>query len=141
MKNIMMITMLFLSITYAVTTSTEVVVDSKTKLEWQNEAVNKTESKSWEDAIAYCESLNLDEKTDWRLPNINELKSLIDYETDFNLAIISTLKLTTNDHPYWSSTTSPIDSTKVFEIYFSLGGRSHPSDKDTTKNFRCVRDY
>ncbi|CAA6813683.1 MAG: Unknown protein [uncultured Sulfurovum sp.] len=35
--------MLFLSMLYAVTIST--VVDSQTKLEWQNEAVNKTEKK------------------------------------------------------------------------------------------------
>ena len=137
MKNIMIIGMLFLSMTYAVTTSTEVVVDSKTKLEWQNEAVNKTESKSWQESINYCQNLNLDGKDDWRLANINELKSLIDYDTN-TLLIVSALRETTSD-TYWSSTTYPKDSTKSFFVDF-FTGTMQSNDKQASTHFRCVRD-
>ena len=37
----------------------------------------QSEPKNWLGAIQYCESLEYAEKTDWRLPNINEIRSLI----------------------------------------------------------------
>ena len=54
----------------------EVVTDSNTSLQWEDGDVK--ESKKLEDAIAYCEALNLDSHTDWRLPNVNELKTIVD---------------------------------------------------------------
>jgi len=140
MKNIMMIAILFLSITYAVSITTEVVADNKTKLEWQNEAVNKTETKSWEEAIDYCEGLILDEKEDWRLPNINELQSLVDYSKS-NLAIVSTLEDTTNTNLYWSSTTYIKGTESVLMVSF-YNGISYKKGKSVDNyHFRCVRDY
>ncbi len=32
---------------------------------------------TWESALAYCEDLTLDDRDDWRLPSIDELRSLI----------------------------------------------------------------
>ena len=59
---------------------------------------------TWEEAIAYCEDLPLIEYDDWRLPNIKELRSLVDY-TRKNPAIdIEFFPFTYNDG-YWSSTT------------------------------------
>lgn len=141
MKNITMITMLFLSMTYAVTTTTEVVVDSKTKLEWQNQTINKTETKGWEEAIAYCEDLELDGKTDWRLPNINELKSLIDYRKS-SPAIRLNLEATTPDgyELFWSTTRYINKTTRVFTVQFS-DGESYFYISPDKANFRCVRDY
>ena len=56
--------------------ATEVITDSVTQLEWQDDAIGS--EVTWEGAISNCESLTLDGGV-WRLPNINELKTLVDY--------------------------------------------------------------
>jgi len=33
----------------------------------------------WEDALRYCEDLDFAGHTDWRLPNVRELQSIVDY--------------------------------------------------------------
>ena len=67
--------MIELSILHAGLSKTgNIVTDSATGLEWQDDAVGtKT---TWQDAIARCEALTLDAKSDWRLPNLNELTSI-----------------------------------------------------------------
>ncbi len=45
------------------------------RLIWQDPAPSET--LDWYDAVAYCEDLDLDGSTDWRLPSIGELRSLI----------------------------------------------------------------
>lgn len=40
---------------------------------------------TWEQALTYCENLVLGVYSDWRLPNRNELQSLVDYSR-YNLA-------------------------------------------------------
>jgi len=54
----------------------DVVTDSKTGLAWQDDAIGS--QMSWQSAIDYCEALTLDTYEDWRMPNINELKSIVD---------------------------------------------------------------
>lgn len=58
-------------------TGKQTVLDRATGLTWQKErgAIDKT----WQQALAFCEALDLGGFTDWRLPNINELASLINY--------------------------------------------------------------
>ncbi|HSW61198.1 MAG TPA: DUF1566 domain-containing protein, partial [bacterium] len=52
-----------------------VCVDRVYDLEWQKN-IPETHKK-WSEAISYCENLEYNSKTDWRLPNINELRTLI----------------------------------------------------------------
>lgn len=52
-----------------------ICVDRVYDLEWQKN-IQKTHKK-WSEAVSYCENLDYDSKTDWRLPNINELRTLI----------------------------------------------------------------
>ena len=54
----------------------EVVTDKTTGLMWQN---TFTMQQGWGLALAHCEKLNYAGFSDWRLPNRNELASLIDY--------------------------------------------------------------
>jgi hypothetical protein len=78
------------------------VTDTITGLTWQqdDDAVVKT----WEEALSYCEGLELPTgQTDWRLPNIKELRSIVD-TTTYSPAINLTYFPNTNFGDYWSST-------------------------------------
>ena len=54
----------------------EAIRDSSTSLLWQKTYVS---DKSWKEALEYCENLEYACYTDWRLPNKNELVTLLDY--------------------------------------------------------------
>ncbi|MGQ1891509.1 Lcl C-terminal domain-containing protein [Thermophagus sp. OGC60D27] len=53
------------------------ITDNSTGLMWaQNDS---GEAMDWEDALAYAENSDLAGYTDWRLPNVKELQSIVDY--------------------------------------------------------------
>ena len=54
----------------------EMIKDSSTDLFWQKDSGTV---ENWKDALAYCENLNYAGHDDWRLPNRNELLTLVDY--------------------------------------------------------------
>ncbi len=113
----------------------DVVKDTVSKLEWQDNAIGSPTT--WQDAIDRCESLTLDGHSDWRLPNINELKSIID-RSKSNPAIVQGFK-NTNSGNYWSSTTSDGDKANVWIVNFDDGNVGIDS-KDNSSYVRCVRD-
>ena len=57
----------------------EVVFDSTTNLMWQKTYFSGEDGVNWGAALAYCENLEYAGYTDWRLPNKNELATLVDY--------------------------------------------------------------
>ena len=60
------------------------VTDNATGLMWPKDwggaATNNGEYLSWQGAIDFAETLDLAEHQDWRLPNVSELASIINYE-------------------------------------------------------------
>ena len=56
-------------------TGADSVVDPRTGLEWDNAFLD---GHTWFDALSYCEASTTGGYTDWRLPNIKELSTLID---------------------------------------------------------------
>ena len=95
-----------------------VVYDSKTQLSWQNKP--STKKFNWSDAKSYCSNLTYGGKEDWRLPNIDELKSLVDY-SKYNPAIATTLIDIKTDDYYWSSSKAVSSSSSAWVVLFSLG--------------------
>lgn len=55
----------------------ETVTDNATGLMWQK--ADDGTSRDWQGALEYAENLTLVGYTDWRLPNIKELQSIVDY--------------------------------------------------------------
>ena len=93
----------------------DTITDNATGLTWtQNDS---GETLDWDSALNYCESLSLGGSDEWRLPNIKELHSLVDYnrspDTTNSAAIDPLFNMTqiTNEAGeddygfYWSSTT------------------------------------
>jgi len=113
----------------------DVVKDTVSKLEWQDNAIGS--ATTWQGAIDRCESLTLDGHSDWRLPNINELKSIID-RSKSNPAIVQGFK-NTSSNDYWSSTTNEYYKNYAWIVYFSNGGVGY-YDKGNNYYVRCVRD-
>ena len=69
---------------YLVSNGDGTVTDTDTGLMWQQDPSNN--SKQWNIALSSSEYSNLADYTDWRLPTIKELHSLVDYRR-FNPAI------------------------------------------------------
>lgn len=70
----------------------------------------------------------------WRLPTIQELKSIVDY-TKYNPA--TNLKDIKSSH-YWSSTSCAIDSSSAWDVGFYYGG-DYEGYKGGSRYVRCVR--
>ena len=119
--------------------ATDTVVDNFRKLVWQDNAIGLEvdETKTWTNAIAYCEGLD----GEWRLPNINELESIADRETANMLNGEFTNLSPYQNGFYWSSTTSALTYTQAWGIEYGISnGASTPSAKANQKNVRCVKD-
>ncbi len=82
------------------------VTDLSTGLMWQQ--YNKHYYKNWKSAIAYCEDLTLGGYSDWRLPNVKELESIVDIKLikPFNVKFFSKANCYDMRPYFWSSTYS-----------------------------------
>jgi hypothetical protein len=116
--------------------STNIVTDSLTNLQWQDDEEAKTVEKDWQSAIDYCEALELGGKDDWRLPNYTELKSIVD-RGSFNPAIYSSFQNIASNN-YWSSTTNASISSFAWVVNFDYG-YDYYNDKSYSYFVRCVR--
>jgi len=74
---------------------------------------DKDNTYTWEEALSYCDTLTLASHNDWRLPNANELQSIVDYSTydpsintTFFPDTVSPTYIPIPSSPYWSSTTN-----------------------------------
>jgi len=83
----------------------------------------------WEDAIDACEGLSYAEHNDWRLPNINELHSIMfimltGQQIDYNF-------FTLYNTYYWSSTTYAVYTLAAWITEF-VTGLTYAADKEET---------
>jgi hypothetical protein len=100
------------------------ISDLATGLMWQKGDSQQT--LNWDESLFYAEDLNLAGHTDWRLPNIKELQSIVDYSKapdalnreDVGPAIDSIFSLSNDESWFWSSTTHIENG---FAYYVSFG--------------------
>ncbi|HSW59776.1 MAG TPA: DUF1566 domain-containing protein, partial [bacterium] len=118
---------------------TDVTVEDRlTGLQWQK--VGDYSTRIWKDALKYCEDLAFAGKTDWRLPNVNELHSIATYELSYEL---QTAFPDLGSDFYWSSTTnaSVIANAWVVEFKYGILKPELPKDKNENQIYTmCVRD-
>ena len=127
------------------------VSDTVTGLQWQQATMDLdhngiADDMTWEDALAACENLTLGGYSDWRLPNIFELLSLVDYSRS-NPAIDTTVFPDTvygdvQSGWYRSSTTSKDFQTLNDFVEYTrgnFGGTSKLIGGSAINCTRCVR--
>lgn len=126
------------------------VTDINKSLVWQKCSIGQVSpactgtatTSSWATALQSCNSLTLAGKT-WRLPNINELKTIIDRRTGTNPWIQRTdLFTSTPTGEYWSSTSDfGTPSLSSAWVTFYNGGTVYQASKSATDKYtRCVAD-
>jgi len=91
------------------------ITDNATGLMWMQD--DDGEGMIWEDALSYAEASDFANHNDWRLPNVKELQSIVDYSRSpstsnsaaidpmFNCSVITDEGGADNYSFYWSGTT------------------------------------
>ncbi|MCG6167023.1 Lcl C-terminal domain-containing protein [Leptospira sanjuanensis] len=119
------------------------VTDSNTGLLWMKcvdgliapACAGVVNTQDWNGARNFCETLNFALRSDWRLPNLNELLSLADYAQPAAPLINPVFPNTPGQH--WTSTT--FDNVKTFAMLLSFAnGQMATNDKSSLLSVRCV---
>jgi len=123
------------------------VTDLETGLMWLQD-ISCLPRKTWPDALEFIngvasggEALSCRNYTgsygDWALPNIIELRSLIDFARDFP-ALREDAEFAGESAPFWSSTTYPAAPARAFLLDADTGGVTG-ADKSEKHHFILVR--
>jgi hypothetical protein len=104
------------------------ISDATTGLMWEQKTddggiQDKDITSTWEEALVYCENLSSGRYNDWRLPNINEIQSILDYE-HAEPAIDILYFPNTIWSAYWSATTRANDVYSAWGVNAGYGNVS-----------------
>ena len=117
-------------------TSNDTVAQDIPNLEWQDNSEVKDNYFTYEEALTYCDSLDVANHNDWRIPTIKELRYIVDNHR-INPAINQTFSNTSNNF-FYSSTPYKADTSKVWTLFFR-DGSDYQNVKTDKINVRCVR--
>ncbi len=111
------------------------VTDNGTGLVWQQSTPSTPFTQA--EALAYCAGLNLNGYTDWRLPSIVELVSIVD-PSALDSSIDNAVFPNTRSSFYWSSTPAAGAASVAWSVIFRLGSVSQAGVFESAYA-RCVR--
>jgi hypothetical protein len=103
------------------------------------------QGQTWQDALTNCNELTYGGSSNWRLPNIKELQSLVDFENispalDTSTFTSSEAYPTSQSGNYWSSTSYQDEGAHNDAWLVGFGnGYTDSNDKTSTLAVRCVR--
>ena len=109
--------------------SGECVTDNLTGLMWTKDA-NRFGLQTWQTALNSANDMGLCGFTDWRLPNVNELRSVIDYSKYSPALPASPPFINVQPAFYWSSSTTAFYPQGAWTVYM-LYGVVHYNTKDS----------
>ncbi|MBR6244320.1 DUF1566 domain-containing protein [bacterium] len=117
-----------------------VVLDRATNLIWN---LNRQSVLSWKDALAHCENMEYAGFNDWRLPNRNELISIINYDnyyiaSDMPFNITSQMTLSTF-YTWTSSIRSVAGGENIWDISLTRGTIGYALTTASSYFTICVR--
>lgn len=124
-----------------------VVADAATGLMWQGCPAGMTGTAStctgtalrqtWQAALDYCQDSTSAGFTDWYLPNISELRSIVD-NGRVSPAIDPTIFPGTPGNYFWSSSSYAGSGSDAWTVSFSYGNVDYDGKTDT-RYVRCAR--
>ncbi len=124
------------------------ITDIETQLMWAKctEALTgsgctngRVPKQGWKQALELANSSTLAGHVDWRLPNVNELRSIVEgrcYRPAINPAVFPNTPVT----GFWSSSPIANHIDRVWVVYFEFGRSTHTASRAGTENFRLVRN-
>ncbi|TGL92932.1 DUF1566 domain-containing protein [Leptospira barantonii] len=122
------------------------VTDRNTNLLWQKCVNGRSGSVctvganaplNWQNALTNCNNLVLGGRNDWRLPNMNELLSLVDFSAGASPLIQIGAFPNTPGGIHYTSTTFENTTSQAYTIHFGTGMVSEIS-KGNPMHVRCV---
>jgi hypothetical protein len=112
----------------------DTVAVARTHLTWQR-AVDPT-PRTWDDAAAHCQALDL-AGGGWRLPRLNELRSIVDFTHDAPAAEPLIFPDTPSEN-FWTASASAHTPGSAWYVYFGDGFAGY-NVTSSTYRVRCVR--
>lgn len=109
--------------------------DLASGLQWQKEDAGP--ERTWEEALSYCGTLVLGGHDDWRVPEVKELASIVDFTASTMFAGDTRFSGTSPSY-YWTSTTVDHDTSRAWSIHWSWALWELDA-KDGANPVRCVR--
>ncbi len=108
----------------------DTVTDQMTGLMWTTSA--DLFASNWFNALVWCNELVFAEYDDWRLPNIKELLSIVDFSGSGILLPSDHPFLSVRANYYWSSTTDSVLIEKAWTMHMGTTGYGASSGADKT---------
>jgi hypothetical protein len=112
------------------------VTDHSTGLVW--EKAGSASIMTWEAALAWCEGVTTGGYPDWRLPNMLELRILVD-DSRVNPAIDPAFSQQGLWYAYWSGTTYNGNPIYAWYVNFDTGESNYNGKGGGMAYVRCVR--
>ena len=113
-----------------------VTLDTGTSLLWQDNGDVKNKLFTYEQAQVYCASLVLENHSDFRIPTVRELQTIVDYR-NYNPAIFKGFLTPVSDE-FWTSTPFAYSKGSFWTVDFKKG-TIKPAGERYDKNLRCVQ--
>lgn len=123
------------------------VTDASTGLMWMQCSLGQSgedcsqstaTTHNWQEALAQAINTNYAGHSDWRLPNIRELLSLVEVSCYLPSINITFFPNRLGSRPYWSSSILASDANKAWSVNFGSGNASS-NYRDDNRYVRLVR--